>query len=119
MYDLIIIGSGPSGLAAALSAKRKGLDYLVLEGDEIASTVRQYPLGKQLFSTSNEVELETGALPTETKPTREEVLSHYQTLVEKEAIPIRTGEEVRAIVPEGDGFRLRAATNEVEARAVL
>jgi thioredoxin reductase (NADPH) len=119
MYDLIIIGSGPSGLAAALSAKRQELNYLVLERDEIASTVRKYPLGKQLFSTSNEVELEDGALPVETKPTREEVLQHYQTLVAKEGIQIRTGEEVRSIAPTPEGFLLSTVNHQYSARAVL
>lgn len=31
MYDLIIIGSGPAGLSAAVYAKRAGLDALVME----------------------------------------------------------------------------------------
>src|ERR1044072_2523302 len=83
MYDLLIIGSGPSGLAAALSAKPHGLTCLIIERGEIAQTICNYPLGKNLFSTSNEVELEYGALPTTRKPTREEVLHHYKALVEK------------------------------------
>jgi alkyl hydroperoxide reductase subunit F len=33
MYDLIIVGAGPAGLAAALFAKRKRLKYLVLTGN--------------------------------------------------------------------------------------
>ena len=57
MYDLLIVGSGPSGLAAAYSAKRHGLDYLVIERGVIANTIYNYPIANPLFSTSNYVEL--------------------------------------------------------------
>jgi thioredoxin reductase (NADPH) len=119
MYDLLIIGSGPSGLAAALSAKPHGLNCLIIERGEIAQTICNYPLGKNLFSTSNEVELEQGALPTTRKPTREEVLYHYNALVEKEQLNIHTNEEVKAITPLPEGFRV--STNKVDylTRAVL
>ncbi len=33
MYDLIIIGSGPAGLSAAVYAKRANLNVLVIEKD--------------------------------------------------------------------------------------
>lgn len=36
MYDLIIIGSGPAGLSAAIYAKRSGLDFLVLESSPMS-----------------------------------------------------------------------------------
>lgn len=119
MYDLIIIGSGPSGLAAALSAKRRELNYLLLERDQLASTVRKYPLGKELFSTSNEVELEYGALPTENKPTREQVLSHYSNLVEKENLHVKTGEEVISIQVTEAGFLINTQNHQYATRTTL
>ena len=36
MYDLIIIGSGPAGLSAAVYAKRSGLELLVVEGNAMS-----------------------------------------------------------------------------------
>jgi len=48
-YDLVIIGAGPAGLAAAIYAKRAMLDFVVLEkwypGGQIANTyeVENYP----------------------------------------------------------------------------
>ena len=50
MYDVIIIGSGPAGLSAAIYAKRAALDTLVIEksplsGGQILNTyeVDNYP----------------------------------------------------------------------------
>ena len=48
--DLLIIGAGPAGLSAADAAAREGLDYLVIEKGTIADTIRQYPVGRTLFS---------------------------------------------------------------------
>ena len=35
MYDLIIIGSGPAGLSAAVYGKRAGLNLLIIEEKEV------------------------------------------------------------------------------------
>jgi thioredoxin reductase (NADPH) len=119
MYDLIIVGSGPSGLSAALSAERHGLDYLVLERGVIANTIYNYPVARPLFSTSNEVELEPGALPNESKPTREQVLTHYAQLVSRNRINIHTGEDVQQIERVGEGFHVITGSNQYRAYAVL
>ncbi len=104
MYDLVIVGSGPSGLAAALAAKRRGLGYIALERGAIADTIYHYPLAKPLFSSSQEVELEADALPRNAKPTREQVLRHYNDVAVREGLNIKTGEEVRLITPTDRGF---------------
>jgi thioredoxin reductase (NADPH) len=119
MYDLLIVGSGPSGLAAALAAKRRGLDYLALERGVLANTIHNYPRGRPLFSTSNEVELEALALPRDQKPTREQVLDHYNDVARKEGLNIRTGEEVRRITPVGEGFLIDTDRDSYSARSVI
>src|SRR6195256_282056 len=104
--DLLIIGAGPAGLSSADAAARAGLDYLVIEKGTIADTIRQYPVGRTLFSTPNELEMREGALhPVREKPTREELLSHYIHFVLDADLRINTGEEVTAIEhPEPDRF---------------
>lgn len=93
--DLLIIGAGPAGLSAAHAAAREGLSYVVIEKGTIANTIRQYPVGRTMFSTPNELEMRAGSLlPIREKPTREELLSHYIHFVLDNDLQINTGEEV-------------------------
>src|SRR5437868_11393113 len=103
--DLLIIGAGPAGLSAADAAAREDLKYLVVEKGTIANTIRQYPVGRTLFSTPNELEMRAGTLhPVREKPTREELLSHYIHFVLDHDLQINMDEEViglERINPEG------------------
>src|SRR6266436_7461690 len=104
--DLLIIGAGPAGLSAAAAAAREGLSYIVIEKGTIANTIRGYPVGRTLFSTTNELEMREGALkPVREKPTREELLSHYIHFVLDGDLRINTGEEVtRVRHPDSEVF---------------
>src|SRR5580765_3994253 len=107
--DLLIIGAGPAGLSAADAAAREGLSYLVIEKGTIANTIRQYPVGRTMFSTPNELEMREGSLhPVREKPTREELLSHYIHFVLDHDLRINTGEEVLDVERErDDSFTIR------------
>src|SRR5437899_9842124 len=107
--DLLIIGAGPAGLSAADAAAGEGLSYLVIEKGTIANTIRQYPVGRTMFSTPNELEMCEGALhPIREKPTREELLSHYIHFVLDHDLCINTGEEVVEVdANTGEGFVIR------------
>jgi thioredoxin reductase (NADPH) len=121
MLDLIIIGAGPAGLSAAEAAVREGLDYLVIEKGTIANTIRQYPVGRAMFSTPNEVEMHPGTLkPVREKPTREEMLSHYIHFVLNLDLRINAGEKVLAVSGNIDeGFVVRTDRAEYNAARVL
>src|SRR5438046_4947940 len=103
LLDLLIIGAGPSALSAADAAAREGLSYLVIEKGTIANTIRQYPVGRTMFSTPNELEMRAGSLqPIREKPTREELLSHYIHFVLDHDLRINTGEEVFEVARNHD-----------------
>ena len=121
MLDLIIIGAGPAGLSAAEAAAREGLSYLVIEKGTIANTIRQYPVGRTMFSTPNEVEMREGTLkPVREKPTREELLSHYIHFVLKFDLSINTGEKVVDVGGNiNEGFVVKTDRDEYHAARVL
>lgn len=121
MLDLLIIGAGPAGLSAAEAAANEGLSYIVIERGTIADTVRQYPVGRTMFSTPNEVEMHENTLqPLREKPTREELLSHYIHFVLDRDLKINTGEEVVDVTGNAnEGFAVVTDKAEYSAARVL
>ena len=80
--DLLIVGAGPCGLAAAISAQRAGLRARVLDTGAVVSTITQYPYYVKFFSTAEKLAL--GGMPflvADDKPTRREGLSYYRAVV--------------------------------------
>jgi thioredoxin reductase (NADPH) len=99
--DLLIVGGGPCGIAAAISAQRAGLKPLVLEAQVICSTIAQYPTYVRFFSTAEKLSL--GDVPfvvATDKPTRRDGLAYYRTVVRHFRVPLRQYERVTQI--EGD-----------------
>ena len=121
MYDLLIIGAGPAGISAAYEAKKKGLNYLVLEKELLANTVYNYPVGLTVFSTPDELEFRKGDLrPARPKPTREELLSYYVKFVLDNKLNIQTEEPVESVEQLADHhFRVNSDKNSYEAKNVL
>ena len=121
MLDLLIIGAGPAGLSAAQVAASEGLDYVVIEKGTIANTIRQYPVGRTMFSTPNELEMHEGTLnPIREKPTREELLSHYIHFVLDHDLNVNTDEEVLDVSGNIDsGFKITTSRSTYEAARVL
>src|SRR6266550_1913368 len=119
--DLLIIGAGPAGLSAAYAAEQAGLSYLVVEKGTIADTIRQYPVGRTLFSTPNELEMHEGALkPCREKPTREELLSHYIHFVLDHDLNINTQEEVVGVDElDAEGFLVHTNKNQYRTARIL
>src|SRR5881396_452605 len=50
LLDLVIIGAGVSGVAAAAEAKRLGLSYTILEATEPFTTILNFPKGKPIYT---------------------------------------------------------------------
>lgn len=121
LLDLIIIGAGPAGISAAYEAQKIGLNYLVLEKGLIGETIYHYPIGLAVFSTVNELELESDTLkPAREKPTREELLSYYVRFVLGNNLNVQTEEEVMSVNKQtGGNFKIKTSKGEYQARKVL
>lgn len=89
-WDVVVVGTGPSGLATAVHARQRGLRALLLERSQLAATVSRFPHDMVLYSPRNEVEL--AAIPCDSRqerPTREEYLSYLTRVAELTRLDIR------------------------------
>src|SRR5262245_59441245 len=120
-YDLIIIGAGPTGLATAIEAQRRGLNYVVLEKGGITNSILHFP-SQMVFFTTPEL-LEIGRMPLVSereKPNRNEALKYYRKIVGALHLNVHQYEEavgVRAL--EGHRFRVTTRSGEYETKNVV
>lgn len=99
--DVVIVGAGPAGLAAAIAARQSGLTYVVLEKGVVVNTVFHYPTNMVFFTTPELLEI--GGLPFITpyeKPTRFEALRYYRRTVDHYQLDVVTEEEVVRVFPD-------------------
>ena len=101
--DVLIVGAGPSGLAAAIAAKHQGLDYLVVEKGILVNSIFNFPTHMVFFTTPELLEI--GGLPLVTpydKPMRLEALRYYRRVVDTYQLQISFHEEVLSIERDQD-----------------
>src|ERR1700758_521781 len=101
--DVIIVGAGPSGLAAAIHAKQNNLDYQVLEQGVLVNSIYRFP-PQMVFFTTPEL-LEIGGIPFVSpyeKPTRAEALRYYRKIVDTYDLQIAYDEKVLSVRPESE-----------------
>jgi thioredoxin reductase (NADPH) len=105
--DVLIVGSGPAGLATAIAARREGLSALVLDKGGLVDGIYRFPRNMVFFTTPELLEI--GGLPFVTpfeKPTRMEALRYYRRVADTFDLAIAFGEEVAGVRREPDGQRL-------------
>jgi thioredoxin reductase (NADPH) len=116
--DVIIIGAGPSGLSAAIAAKQRDLDYLVLEQGVLVNSIYRFP-PQMVFFTTPEL-LEIGGLPFMSpfdKPTRAEALNYYRKVVNAFDLQISYGEKVLSVEREDGVFVIETESGSGGRRA--
>jgi thioredoxin reductase (NADPH) len=117
MVDIVIVGAGPAGFAASLTAMSLGLKYVTLEQESLGGCVFQYPRAKLVMTSPVEVPI-IGKLKI-TQTSKEELLEFWQNVEKKTGVAIKYRERVESITPRGGGFLVRTAKGQYAASSVL
>jgi thioredoxin reductase (NADPH) len=120
IYDVIIIGAGPIGLACGIEIKKANLSYLIVEKGCLVNSLYHYPLNMTFFSTSERLEI--GNVPFIShgpKPNRAESLEYYRRVCSHWDLNVRLYEKVD-IIESNNGFHtVVTSKGSYKAKAVI
>jgi len=116
-HEVIIVGSGPAGLSAALAARQAGLRFVVLEQGSLSETIQRYPRKKLLFAEPTHIPLYGDLWIADA--TKESLLRVWQDAIERFQLPILTETRVTEVVADDGVIRVRTASAELTAWCVL
>jgi len=118
LLDVVIVGCGPAGLSAALTAKARGLSMAVLEREEVGGTVRHYPR-KKLVMTEPLMIPGIGRVGAK-EILKEDLIQIWESAVEETGLEVETGVSVSGVEPlPGGGFTVLGNGAEYRARRVV
>jgi len=121
IYDLLIIGAGPAGLACGIEAKRAGLSYLIIDKGGIVNSIQQFQRDMYFFSTPELLEI--GGVPfvvPGTRPTSRDCVNYYRAVTQLHDLNCRFYEKALSAERADNAFRLRTdRRGEYLARAIV
>lgn len=103
-YDVIIVGAGPAGIAASLTAAKANKRFLTIEQDSLGGTVFTFPRAKIVMTSPMELPLHGKVKLHETS--KSELLSLWLEILDKNNISINENEKVKEIVSYSNYFEV-------------
>ena len=117
IYDVIIVGAGPAGISAALSAIKNELSYLILDQQEPGGTILQYPRRKLIMSQP--VQLPLYGWMKKEEFSKEDLLATWQKIITDYKININSGEKVETVGIENGSFHILTSKETYTSQQVV
>jgi thioredoxin reductase (NADPH) len=117
--QILIVGGGPAGLAAASTINDAGYKTLVIERGTFADGVSNWPVYMKLFSTRELVELPSVPFTiADEKPTRQQYLRYLHYYADVMNLNYRLFHEVTGLEGEDGSFTARGRTRADESFSI-
>ena len=115
--DLVIVGAGPAGIAAALEAHRRGARCVVFEKGGFGGAMRAYPRQKVVMTAP--LDLPGIGKVVLRRTTKEALLELFESVVTRARLPIVEHAEVTSITRGHGGLRVETTAGAATARRVV
>lgn len=92
VFDLVIVGAGPAGMAAALAARQHGLTFALVDQDAVGGSILHYPRQKVVMTAPFELP-GYGTSRSRIIP-KEELLELWQSALRDRDVHVDAGEKV-------------------------
>jgi thioredoxin reductase (NADPH) len=102
-YDVAIIGVGPAGLSAAITAQGLGLRYVAVEQERALATIEAYPSNKYVFFKPDAMESRGAIEVAGAGAQREEILNAWMRAMRESGVRINEFESCKAVRRAEDG----------------
>jgi thioredoxin reductase (NADPH) len=90
IFDLLVVGAGPTGLACAIEAQKTGLRVVVVDKGCICNSLFHYPAHMTFFTTPELLEIGDIPFPSPNpKPSRNEALQYYRLVAAYYKLDVR------------------------------
>ena len=120
MYDVLVIGAGPVGLACAIEARKHGLTSITIDKGALVNSIVGYPANMEFFSTPELIEIGGYPFPVQGyKPTREAAIEYYRGVAQREELDVRLYERVRSVTGQRGQFTVQTDKGEHQARTIV
>lgn len=106
-YDLVIVGAGPAGISALLTAKKLRLNAIALEQDSLGGTVFTFPRSKVVMTSLVELPLYGKVKMFETSKT--ELLKLWTDVLSKNDLVVQEHCKVESIEKKESWFLIETA----------
>lgn len=117
IFDVVIVGAGPAGIAAALCATEKKMKYVVVEQDSLGGTVAHFPRRKLVMTSPAKLPMVGEVKFSETS--KEELLSFWQKIENDYDLNIRYHERMEAVDSNDGFFRVISSRGEYRCKSIL
>jgi len=98
LYDVLVIGAGPTGLSCAIEAQRAGLRVVLVDKGCVCNSIFHYPSHMTFFTTSELLEIGDIPFPSpNAKPTRNEALEYYRQVAAHYRLDVRQYQRVQRV----------------------